>query len=127
MSLIMSMSSPLPLIILLPTCLMLNCLFNPASVRLGFRLAYLLSLSPLLSIIVSKVASRSLMSLLVLFFSFLFFFVRGFTWTHSIWRCDFKIKGCPCGFWYPLSCFVHRPSFVLHCFPLSMFSKSTCS
>jgi hypothetical protein len=38
-SLIMSMSSPSSLIILLPSCLMLNCLFNLASVQLGLCLA----------------------------------------------------------------------------------------
>jgi len=42
-------------------------------------------------------------------FDFVFFvsscFVGSFTRICSIWRREFKIEGCPCGFWYPLSMF----------------------
>jgi len=53
------------------------------------------------------------------------FFIRSFMRRCSIWRRDFKIKG-HVAFGILFRCFVHKPSFLLHCFLPSKFSESTC-
>ncbi len=95
-------------------------LFNPTSVRLGFRLVYLLSLSPY-QILLPPYGIGSLVSLLALL-HVLHFFTKGFKWRCLPCKRALDIRQCPSGFWYFLLMFCPKAFFSLHCFsPFKVF------
>ncbi len=109
-SLALPISFPSLLIILFPSWLMCGCLFNPHKSSSWAPSSLTLKFIPLRSFVALPVASRFLVSLLVLSLS-PFSFTKGFKRGCSTCKHPPKIKGCSGGFWYPLSMF-HLKAFL---------------
>ncbi len=105
-----------PLIIVFPSWFLWGCLFNLTSVQLGFRLAYLLNLSPY-QILLPFSGIRIFAHLFSFVSLVFFFFARGFKQGCLICIYAPEIRWHPCGFWYLLSIFCPKAFLFALLFP----------